>query len=215
MKSSLLRITVCASLIIFAIGCGKDNKSSGGGGGGQPQNPNPVTQPTPNIGVVPADSQLAYNNLMAWYNSGTEGGLPNLNLNHYGEIRTIKTMSQECSTKDWDLKIVNPSLTYCKDNSTEQEQKRNVTIVAPGTSKTGNTKLSQAFNSNGLTLVKVSERALSSTGSEFIIEYVNQANGKQVIYVINTLYNSAFNPVEIINTEARTIEFIEDINYPF
>ena len=211
MKATLFRSIVCASLIVFAGGCGKDNKSSGG-------TTLPNYQQNPYTGTVPVESQAAFNNFVNWYNSVNEGALPNLGITHYGELRVIQTLKQDCTTKNFNFWIIDKDFTFCKDANTETEHKRNVTIIGQGGSKTGNPKLAQALSGNGLTLSKASESTesyMNGSGKVFTLEYINTANGNRVIYVINTIYNSAFNPIQIINTETQTIESVVDINYPY
>ncbi|MCM2350812.1 MAG: hypothetical protein NDI69_12385 [Bacteriovoracaceae bacterium] len=203
MRTSLFHGLLCASLVFFAAGCGKDNKSSGGGVSG-----NVVTNPY--TGTVPADSLTAYTNLMTWYKGTTEGSLPNDGFAHYGETRTITTLSQECSTKTIDLWIIEKDLTFCKENSSENEVERNVALTAVGSVKASNSKLTQALSGSGLTLIKVTQYS----ANVFQIEWA-KSNGHRLAYSIDTSFNSAFNPYQIIDSEARTIESLTDIGSPF
>lgn len=206
MRTSLFHGLLCASLVLFAAACGKDNKSSG-----KSASNNLLTNPY--IGTVPADSAAAYNNLMTWYKGTSEGSLPQMNLAHYGETRTISTLKQECSTTTIDLWITEKDLTFCKETSSQREVERNLARTAAGTSKASNTKLAQALSGSGLTLVKVTQ-GQSYSGSLFTIEWA-KSNGQRLVYTIDTGLNSAFNPYQIIDSEARTIESISEIGYPF
>lgn len=207
MRTSLFHGLLCASLVFFATGCGKDNKSSGKGVSNN-------LLANPYTGKVPAASLTAYTNLMTWYKGTTEGPLPQMNLAHYGETRTISTLKQECSTTTIDLWITEKDLTICKESSTDNEVQRNVARTAVGSSKAGITKLNQALNGSGLTLIKVTQ-SKSYAGNLFQIEWA-KSNGHRLVYMIDTGLNSAFNPYQIIDSEARTIESIsEEISYPF
>src|SRR3989344_2834074 len=105
MKASFFKIVLCASLAVFAVGCGKDNKSSGGGTG---------VATNPYTGTVPASSQQALKNFQAWYANKTEGQIPGLG--QRTEIRTITTYSQTDGCEQKPISIFGVdlgNLNYC------------------------------------------------------------------------------------------------------
>lgn len=201
MKTSLIRSFVCASLIVFAVGCGKDNKSSGGG-----------SYTNPYTGTVPAESQAALANFQNWYNSANEGGFPGLGQRI--ETRTIRTFGQTDGCESKPIKVFGVTimdLNYCLNKSSqlnEQRFDRVVNIVADS-AKSQNAKLVEAFNGGGMTLANVLQ-GQSQYGVYFQLEYV-KANGHRKVFTIDTGIHSSINPVQITDSEARTLEFVSNI----
>ncbi len=204
MKASIFKILLCASLAVFAVGCGKDNKSSGGGTG-----PIPAVNTNPYTGTVPASSQQALNNFQAWYNSNNEGQFPGIG--QKTEVRKITTYSQTdgCEQKPISVFGVNlGNLNYCfnsssQSNSTEVSRVVNVLV---NQTKSQNPNLAAAYSGAGMTLANVIQ-GQGQNGAYYQLEYA-KSNGHRVVYTIDTGIHSAFNPVQITNSEARTFEEI-------
>lgn len=200
MKASFFKIVLCASLAVFAVGCGKDNKSSGGGG---------VVNTNPYTGTVPASSQQALKNFQAWYASTTEGQIPGLG--QRTEIRRITTYGQTDGCEQKPISIFGVDLgniNYCFNSSSQtnsNDVSRVVNVVA-SQNKSQNAKLAAAYSGAGMTLANVIQ-GRSQYGTYYQLEYA-KSNGHRVVYIIDTGINSAFNPVQITNSEARTVEVV-------
>jgi len=205
MKTTLIRSIVCASLIVFAIGCGKDNKSSGGGGG-------PIPNPNPYTGQIPAESQGALTNFQNWYSSQTEGSYPGLGQKI--ETRMIHSYSQTDGCESQPISLFGKKLldlNYCLNTSSKQNSQnveRPINVVA-GSAKSQNSKLLEAYSGAGMTLANVLQ-GQSQFGTYYQLEYV-KTNGHRVVYTIDTGIHSSFNPVQITNSETRTLEFVSSI----
>lgn len=201
MKASIFKILLCASLAVFAVGCGKDNKSSGGSGG--------VVNTNPYTGTVPAASQQALKNFQAWYSNKTEGQFPGIG--QKTEFRRITTYSQTDGCEQKPISIFGVdlgNLNYCFNSSSQSSSKdssRTVNVLANQT-KSQNTKLAAAYSGAGMKLANVSQ-GRSQFGTYYQLEYV-KTNGHRVVYTIDTGIHSAFNPVQITNSEARTVESV-------
>lgn len=208
MKATLFRSIICAALIVFAVGCGKDNKSSGGGNVGQIPNPNP----NPYTGQIPAESQAALTNFQNWYNSQTEGTYPGLGQKI--ETRTIDNYSQTDGCESQPISFFGRKLldlNYCLNTSSKQNSQnvdRTINVVA-GSAKSQNSKLVEAYSGAGMTLANVLQ-GQSQFGTYYQLEYV-KTNGHRVVYTIDTGIHSSFNPVQITNSETRTLEFVSSI----
>lgn len=204
MKTSLFHGLLCASLIVFAVGCGKENKS-----GGEAASPvNPYT------GSVPAASQSALKNFQDWYNSSTEGSYPGIGQKIETRIVQNYSRTDGCETKPITIFGYNiTEINYCFSNSTSvsnQETDRVVNVLVSQV-KSQNTKLAQAYAGSGMTLANATSLGQSRYGGTiYQLEY-SKSNGHRVVYIIDTGVNSAFNPVQITDSEAKTVEFVEDI----
>ena len=205
MKTTLFRSVICLSLIAFAVGCGKDNKSSGSSNGYIPQPQNPYTQITP-------ESQSALTNFQNWYNSANEGSFPGLG--QITETRTIRTFGQTDGCENKPIKVFGKeilSLNYCLNTSSqinEQSNNRIINILA-STVKSQNALLAEAYSGPGMTLINVLQ-GQSEFGTYYQLEY-SKANGHRKIYTIDTGIHSSVNPVQITDSEARTLEFVSRV----
>ncbi len=201
MKASFFKILLCASLAVFAVGCGKDNKSSGGTG--------TVPAVNPYTGSVPASSQQALKNFQTWYASKTEGKIPSIG--QRTEIRRITTYSQTDGCEQKPISIFGVdlgNLNYCFNSSSQSDSDdvtRVVNVIVNQT-KSQNTKLAAAYSGAGMKLASVIQ-GQSQFGTYYQLEYV-KTNGHRVVYIVDTGINSAFNPVQITNSEARSVESV-------
>jgi hypothetical protein len=198
MKSILMKV-LCFALVVFALGCGKDNKSGGS---------NPQTNPfSGNLGNGTAEA-----NFKSWYLSNTEGPMPGIGSK--SETRTIKTYSQTdgCELKPINIFGINlGNINYCFSGSgpSSTETVRRTVNVLPSTNKSTNSVLAGAYTGAGMRLIKITEDK-SFYGKVFFIEYA-KTNGHRVLYKVDTGIHSAFNPIEISDSEEKTVETVTTI----
>jgi len=198
MKFFLMRV-LCLALIVSATGCGKDNKSGG-------SNP----QPNPFSGNLSAGSAEA--NFKSWYLSNTEGERPGIGSKT--ETRTIKTYTETdgCEQKPISIFGVNlGSVNYCFNDFrlSGTNTKMRIVNVVPDADKSSNTVLKAVYSGSGMTLVKITEDK-GFYGKVFFIEYA-KSNGHRVLYKVDTGFHSAFNPIEISDSEEKTVETVTTI----
>jgi len=198
MKLYLMKV-LCLVLVAFALGCGKDNKSGGS---------NPQTNPlSGNVGNGTAEA-----NFKAWYLSNIEGPMPGIGSKT--ETRTIKTYTQTdgCELKPiniFGLNLGNVNYCFSSSGSSSSETVRRTVNVAPNMNKSSNTVLAEAYSGAGMRLVKITEDK-SFYGKVFFIEYA-KTNGHRVLYKVDTGIHSAFNPIEISDSEEKTVETVTTI----
>ncbi len=198
MNFFLMRV-FCFALIVLSTGCGKDNKSGSTG-----------TQPNPFSGNL--GSGTAEANFKTWYLSSTEGPIPGIGSK--SETRTIKTYTQTdgCELKPITIFGVNlGNINYCFSGSgpSSTETIRRTVNVLPSVNKSSNSVLAAAYTGAGMTLVKITEDT-SFYGKVFYLEYT-KTNGHRVLYKIDTGIHSAFNPIEISDSEEKTVETVTTI----
>lgn len=192
MKSSLFKSMLCASILVFAVGCGKENKS---GGGNRYSN-------LYNAGLTQT-SQQVLQRAANWYNSTAEG------VPQWGELTIIKTQrvyntQPTCETK----KFLGIPYQYCKLNgtpTTTELSRVDTMIVQDGKkiSQKGNIELNNIFNGTNGTLVS----AIDVPGG-FKLDFLRN-DGKMVSYVINTGFHSSLNPVaKVESSQTQVIEIV-------
>jgi hypothetical protein len=192
-------------LIGTLVGCGKDNSSGTSSSKAPVTNTNQTTNPYSN--QVPSPSQAAFNNFKSWYLSTSEGAIPGIG--QRTEVRSLKTYSQSnnCQTNPISLFGVNiVNVNYCFSSSSPsstQELERQINVL-PAQNKSLNSKLAQIYQGTNMTLVSASEFPVG-TGKLFQIEY-KTSNNEKIVYQVDTRINSAFNPVYILDSGAKTIE---------
>lgn len=206
----LLNIIVCASLLI-AVGCGKSNSSGGSSynNGGSTYN-NPYNNPY--NGNVPVTSQQPLQNFQNWYNSSAEGSFPGIG--QRTETRKITKFDQTDGCESQPISIFGLNLgsfNYCFSSSSQASSQnvQRIVNVLVSQNKSQNLKLAQAYSGSGMVLANISEGM--GMGKVYQLEY-QKTNGHRVVYIIDTGINSAFNPVRIIDSEARTDESVTSIN---
>jgi hypothetical protein len=194
MKTSLFNSILCASLLLFAVACGKD---SGGGKNHGVFNP----YISPNMSV---SGQTALNNLKAWYQAAE---VPSPTLQFRGtyikKSESISNFSFQGSLCifGWGINCneQTPTPTNCyilNGNSynlgtATGSLLTQCTITQRNVTKATNTELTNAVNGSGLQLVDVQQQ-----GSIFYLVYGVNASVPQVIYTIDTSYHSILNPVK-------------------
>lgn len=208
MTTRFMKHLFCSSLLLALVaGCGKNEKSGGSSG---------VFNPL--ISNLPANSQQAVSDFQAWYNSTTEGSIPSLG--NWTERRTVKTYSASNNCNNQNISVFGlslGSLNLCFNASapaSSQTQSRSVSVVS-GSSKSGNTKLTQLINEfSASTIISATESASQVGGNSkvFILNF-QRSNGSQVTYIVDSGYHSAFNPVYIMDTNTRSDETVTYIGY--
>lgn len=189
---SLFNGLLCASLLVFAVGCGKDNKSGSKGGG----------QPLWNLYSSPSST-----NLQQWYQSPESTQLP---VRLMSESRRVLTYNANggCSVKTV-LGFID--INVCLSNNaiaSDTTVSNNVTPIAQGQPRSSVARLAAVFNPAAGTVV---ENISNNGGSVYEIKVYNQTTGHSIFYKIDTALNAAFNPVEIYDTQALRKEFLTGI----
>jgi hypothetical protein len=151
-------------------------------------------------------------NFKSWYLSNTEGPIPGIGSK--SETRTIKTYTQTdgCELKPITIFGVNlGNLNYCFSSSgpSSTETIRRTVNVSPTVTKSSNPVLAEAYTGAGMNLVKITEDK-SFYGKVFFLEFA-KANGHRVLYKVDTGIHSAFNPIEISDSEEKTVETVTTI----
>ncbi len=192
------RLLCLALLVTMVAACGK---KSGGGGGHTPVS-NGVNVPINNNAST--TTLNAFNNLKAWYQSSSEGSLPSIG--QHTELRSITTYNTSDSCDKWWI------FTYCVNTSSQGNTTniplRTVNVVA-SSSKSNNSKLAAVFNSS---LELVFAQQYGMYGGALYTVVFKKSNNHLMIYTIDTTINSAFNPVRIEDTEAKTVEKLKKID---
>ena len=203
MKPSLFKSIVCASILVFAIGCGKDNKS-GKSNGYVNQYPNLYNQ-YPNLynQGLNQNQQTVLAKLTSWFNSPTEGTRV-LGPVTIKKIRYVTNSSQNCIQKEF-LGIPYQHCTY--DNAAPQGTEVSSTpkvLVSDSQiiNAKGNVGLNEIFAGSVGTLISATD--LTSTVSR--LDFLNQT-GEIVSYIIDTSFHSALNPIsKTVTSSTRKVE---------
>ncbi len=179
MKTSLFNSILCASLLVFAVGCGKESK---GGGSSNGINYN-------NLGAI---SQQAAQSLNSWYNGSVEGTYPTT----AGMVNVTKTVSiyntqPTCENKKF-LGIPYQSCSFSGSPTSEVPTTSTVAIVPENKAikDKGNAELAEAFSTSGRTLLDA--RAIDQYRTQ--LTYLNNSTGEVIVYGINRGINSKLNP---------------------
>lgn len=195
MKSTLLNSIICASLLVFAIGCGKDK------GGGSNSYINPYVNP----GQI---NQQELDKVRNWYNGNVEGTLPR-NFGAVNATKTVKTYNtqQSCEEK----KFLGIPFQVCRFDGTPSVSTSNFTVnillqdSTPIKNK-GNVELNEALNANGKSLLEVRYIDASRTQLTYLL-----STGEVVIYGINRSVNSQLNPeFKRVTSQAQQIDTLID-----
>lgn len=179
MKSSLFNSILCASLLIFAVGCGKDSK-----GGGSSSSYNPYVNP----GQI---NQPELDKVKAWYNGNVEGTYPR-NFGAVNAEKTISTYNTQPTCED--KKFLGLPYQLCTFNGSPSTSTSSFTIDiilgdARAINSKGNAELNDALNANGKTLMEVKYIDAYRTQISYLL-----GTGEVVTYGINRAMNSQLNP---------------------
>ncbi len=181
MKTTFFNSLLCASLLVFAVGCGKEKSKSKG-----QQYTNLYNQ------GLTANNQAVVQKLTNWFNSSQEGA------GFLGAMTIKKTQyvynnAQNCVEK----KFLGIPYQYCSySNSAPQGTEvssSTATLYQDGIiiNARGNAELNNLFNGSHGTLIGASDISQTASQLDFL-----SADGKVVSFVIDTNYHSGLNPVK-------------------
>ena len=176
---SLLSNLLCASLLFFAVGCGKDKGGSGGSSSSNLLNPG-----------LDITSQQLIKRATDWYN-GTLEGAPR-SVGSYNAEKAVYTYSttQVCEDKTfWKIKY-----RECKYNGTPEIVRTPITVYINADGKAikdkGNAELNAIFSGSLGTIVEA-----KPVGSGIQLKIVkNDGLGSVLYYGINPSKHSSLNP---------------------
>lgn len=204
---SLFNGILCASLLVFAVGCGKNNKSGGS---------NPAAW---NNAYLQATGSQGLTALQNWYN-GAQEGMRAQGLVTIKKVQSTQN-SQNCSSLD--LKIIQiPYCTYSYSSSSNSGtviSQVQATLVQDGAaiSAKNNPELQSIFNGSAGTVAQV----LQTGSTVFRVDIIK--DNVITSYVIDTSYHSLLNPVlkytgtttsTVVSTQASCVNNSVPANYP-
>ena len=198
-------------LLTLSFGCGSEKGGSSSGSSTSPIN-------IPGASALPPTSATAYANLVAWYQSTTEGAQFTTAYARTEKRRTKIYSASTCNPKSVSVWGISLNYSFCGNSSTAPTQSdatKSVVPVQNGASKTVNGKLSALLSGSAVagTLINVSQgNGNYGAGTIFTLQFTKTSNPNyQVIYVIDTGINSAFSPVYIMDNETRTEESLIEV----
>lgn len=176
---------LCALVLTFAVGCGKENKS----GSNKYNYPNLF-----NSGLTIGNQQVLDKNLN-WYRGNVEG-IPTA-----GVITVVKTQysyntAPTCETKKF-LGIPFQYCTYDSDRDSSELSRQNVSIVPSNAAinTKGNAELNAIFSGASGTLMSAVDQTHTRSKLDFI-----RNDGIIVSYIIDRSVHSSLNPIIKIET---------------
>lgn len=195
MKLSLFNSILCASFLVFAVGCGKDSK---GGGGSS------YVNPYVNAGQI---NQSELTKVKSWYNGNVEGTYPS----NYGiglnAQKTVSTYNTQPTCED--KKFLGIPYQFCSFNGSPSTNKTTFTydiLMGDGRaiSSKGNTELNEALNATGKTLMEVKYIDTYRTQISYLL-----GTGEVVTYGINRALNSQLNPeFKRVSSQAQRVDTV-------
>lgn len=197
MKSTILHLLSLFLILSFTAACGKKE----GGGSGSSNNSNQY-----NNGLN-TSGQTALTNLMAWYNSTSEGSLPVATIGRGDIVKAVDR--QSINSNCLDLGFLGDA---CFNTSGGAWTTTTLPVMPRNTGAKANVAavneaiapLMGGSNPRSLTLVNgvnsiAQQQSPITSGVLYTITYKIGNTRKLVIYQIDTGYNSAVNPVGIID----------------
>jgi hypothetical protein len=209
MKSSIFKTMLCASLLVFAVGCGKDSKSGGGGSGaGTYWN----GYNNPNSGLTTSNQQ-ALTNLAAWYNSSIEGAAISGVVIKKKIQYTSGSAQQNCVEK----KFLGIPYMYCNSSTSTSgngtvisEETINLMTNTVAINAKSNPELQALFGTTLGTLISATQQ-----GNVFKLDFLRTADNVVVSYTVDKSYHSLLNPVMKVersqNQQIQTI--VQAVNF--
>ncbi len=180
MKTSLFNSLLVASLLVFAVGCGKDSKKSNG-----------VAYPSLYNQGLSANNQQAVANITSWFN-GAQEGQALLGTVTIKKIQLPTSSGQNCVEK----KFLGIPYQYCTYSSTTSQGTELSSTVASlfqdgrAINSKGNIELNNVFNGSNGTLINAIEQGLVAQ-----LDFL-RADGSIVSYTIDRNFHSGLNPVK-------------------
>ena len=207
MKTTIMHLMSLFLILAFSASCGK--KEGGSSGSNNASN-------NFNSGLN-TSGEAAKANLIAWYNTQSEGGIPSLTSGTLKLIsryeKTIST-SNGCNAQPVSIGGFNlGNINFCINSNTGGNgtlTQEFVTMLTGGDKKIGNPKLASAMSSvinsgsDGLNLVSITQASSpQGSGAAFTITLVKldtaTSTTKTVVYIIDTAFNSRVNPMVIVD----------------
>ena len=179
MKTSQFNSLLCASLLVLAVGCGKENKKSNG-----------LAYPSLYNQGLSTNNQASVQNVTNWFNGAQEGSAL-LGTVTIKKIQLPTSNGQNCVEKKF-LGIPYQYCTYSNTTSQGTELSSTVaTLLQDGRAinAKGNTELNNVFNGSNGTLINATEQGLVAE-----LDFL-KADGSIVSYTIDRNYHSGLNPV--------------------
>ena len=206
MESTHFKKLLCSAfMLVFLVGCGKDNSSGGSKSGGGTSS-NPISVPD-----LPSTSTDQFNRLKSWYTSTAQHGLPNVAGSRIEKRAYLdySSVTNECKTKTL-LGFID--INYCFNNESIKPtiKERTVHVVLGGNKSLNNENLRRVFSPpSGYIFDKVIEASspINSRARLYTVDYI-KPNKHILRFKIDTGLNSAFNPVEIYDTETKKVEYV-------
>lgn len=189
MKSSLFSSILCASLMVFATGCGKDNKSGGGSHSTSLKNSSKY---------LSSSSKQVIDTLNRWYKGRTDSntiqGL--IKVDKLSMTNNYQAPSQECDELDLGLFSI-PYCSYSYSGMTNVDPGAILSTrtlpIYPNTEyiyKKGNTELNNIFNGTAGEVVN----AASVGNRAYRVDFLK--NNVVTTYILDLNYHSLLNPVQ-------------------
>ena len=189
---SLFSSLLCASLLVFTVGCGKDNKSGSGGG----VNP-PTYQNLYNEGLSSNQVQVLQKNTQ-WFQGTSEGLLFSGSRRVVKKSYTYNTTPTCTQESFW---IIN--YTKCTYNGSPTSNETildgylNFTQNGTAITAQGNSELNAVFDGSSGTLMN----AVDLDSNKSVLTFLRQ-DGVEVSYLIDRAVHSSANPMR--KTETST-----------
>lgn len=186
---SLFNGMLCASLLVLAVGCGKDG---GGGGGGTSKQSTNYNQ------YVSQSSKQVFASLQTWFNSTTEGSRGSGPVTVQQKQVAQSNNNQTCDT----IELGPISIPYCYSTSVSNSNgdtvlsTRNLTLSRNSTkiSSKGNAELNAIFNGQAGSVVEAVQVGYN------VVKVVLNKNNVVSTYIIDRNYHSLLNPVQKTTT---------------
>lgn len=212
---SLFNGLLCASLLVFASGCGKDNKTGNKVPGIQNVGMNPVVHQN-----MPQEGQVALTNLKNWYAAPDSSNL-NFRGTFIKETQSLGGFQYEFEGRlcifGWGINCdeTAPKPTHCfiKNSSNNYDlgtatgySLSECSITQQNLVKSSNQELSAAVNGNGLPLLNITQ-----VGQVYRLYYGTNPYQPQVVYTIDTNFHSILNPVQVqqISSSGSTLTSVK------
>lgn len=196
MKSTLFGLLFVSFII---AGCGKD---SGGGGSSS-------TMLGTNSSNLSSTAVAAAQSFQSWYESASE---PSVTVGPYVLTKTSSASSNSgsnCSLKTWGIfSYYSCSSSSSSSSSGSTSTTCGVTVYSSASSLKGhNPVLAGLYNGTLGTLINGTQN-----GSNYNFT-IQKPNGHVITYVINTQYPSAFQPVQVQDTETASLISVTNAVY--
>lgn len=205
MKTTIMHLMSLFLILSFSASCGKKE----GGSSGSNSTANNANSGLNTVG------EAAKANLIAWYNTQSEGGIPSLTSGTAKYIsryeKTIST-SNGCNAQPISIGGFNlGNLNFCINSNTGGNGtlvQGFETMLVSGDKKSGNAKLAEAMapvitpGTNGLTLISITQApSPQGSGSAYTVTFAKVVSGspKTVVYIIDSAYNSRVNPMVTVD----------------